>query len=658
MENFNVDDFDNAEELFEHAPCAYISALMDGTIIKANETFCRWTGFSKSELVTKRKLQELFTTGGKIFYETHISPLLQMQSFVNEIQVDLLRKNGKQLPTLFNAVVRKSKANEPLSLRVTLYDISDRKDFEKELILAKKRAEKAAQAKSEFISMLSHEIRTPMNAIIGIANLFESTELSGQQKEYLKTLKFSSEHLLGLINDILDFSKIEAGRAVLVEKSFNLKELIQSIALSLKVKADEKGILMDIRIDPRIPAFVTADPLKIGQVLTNLLGNAIKFTSRGSVGVEINLKQKFARSVSLEFKVCDTGIGISKDKLGSIFEEFVQADQEVSLTYGGTGLGLAISQKLVELYGSRIEVQSEPGKGSVFSFDLLLKIGAETNEILQLHEMKDSMPKKQAFHGLRALIVEDNNVNVFVLSRFLEGWGIEFEVAVNGQEGLEKAKQKNFDVILMDIRMPIMSGFQATQEIRNLQEAYFQKVPIIALSASTKVGLTDHLAGVPFTDFVGKPFKPEELFQKIALHCQRTLETKSQPQAAFAQLTPKIQDTKSQFTIAAYKEALGDDKDALQEVLSLIVESYKAMKPEIGQAIRAGDLQKIGNLSHKIKVSTRMLRAEKLESLLEKTKVEMAQAPFSNENSEIKVQAIQAELDHLVQLLTGEISRL
>jgi PAS domain S-box-containing protein len=658
MKNLNVDDFENAEELFEQAPCAYISALVDGTIIKANETFCKWTGYSKSELITKTKLQNLFTTGCKIFYETHVSPLLQMQSFVKEVQLDLLRKNGKQLPTLFNAVIRKTEMDQPFSMRVTLYDITDRKSFEKELILAKKRAEKAAQAKSEFISMLSHEIRTPMNAIIGIANLFESTDLSGRQKEYLKTLKFSSEHLLGLINDILDFSKIEAGRAVLIEKSFNLQELIQSIALALKVKADEKKIGLDVSVDPDIPTFLKADPLKIGQVLTNLLGNAIKFTSEGRVGITVSLKQKFARSVSLDFKIRDTGIGISDDKLNSIFEEFVQADQEVSLTYGGTGLGLAISQKLVELYGSRIQVQSQIGKGSEFSFNLLLKVGDTPEEALSLHEMKDSMPKKQAFHGLRALVVEDNNVNVFVLSRFLEGWGVEYEVASNGHEGLQKAQQKNFDLILMDIRMPVMSGFQATQEIRNLHDSYFQKVPIIALSASTKVGLTDHLSGVPFTDFVGKPFRPEELFQKIALHCQESLQGKSQPQAAFAQLTPRIEDTKAQFTVAKYREALGDDKDALQEVLSLIMESYQIMKVDIAEAIRSQDLQKIGNLAHKIKVSTQMLRAERLEKLFENLKADFDSSALPAEKIDVHIQIIQTELDHLIKLLNLEISNL
>lgn len=658
MKNFNVDDFENAEELFEHAPCAYISTLIDGTVVRANETFCKWTGFSKAELVMKVKLQDLFTTGGKIFYETHVSPLIQMQSFVSEIQLDILRKNGKELPTLFNAVVRKVAIGQPLSLRVTLYNISDRKNFEKELILAKKRAEKAAQAKSEFISMLSHEIRTPMNAIIGIANLFEATELSPKQKEYLRTLKFSSEHLLGLINDILDFSKIEAGRAVLVEKSFNLHELMFSIAMSLKVKADEKGVGVNVTIDPNVPTFIKADPLKIGQVLTNLLGNAIKFTSEGHVGITIGLKQKFARSVSLDFKVMDTGIGISADKLSSIFDEFVQADQEVSLTYGGTGLGLAISQKLIELYGSRIDVKSELGTGSEFSFNLVLKIGETTQEALDIHDMKDSMPKKQAFNGLKALIVEDNNVNVFVLSKFLESWGIEYEVASNGQEGLEKAQLRTFDVILMDIRMPIMSGFQATQEIRNLEGAYFKDIPIIALSASTKVGLTDHLAGVPFTDFVGKPFRPEELFQKIALHCRSSLETKVQPQAAFAQLTPRTEDSNSQFTIAAYREALGDDAEALQEVLSLIVQGYKTMKGELEIAIGANDPHKVSALAHKIRVSTQMLRAVPLETLLANIKSDLEKGTLAPDKATSYVQSVQSELELLIKLLEAEIARL
>jgi PAS domain S-box-containing protein len=362
---------ESAEDLYENAPCGYLSTLPDGTLIKVNQTLLRWTGYTREELLGRR-FQDLLTRGGRIFHETHYAPLLRMQGAVSEINLDLVDKAGQALPTLLNSTLLKDAAGAPLLVRTTLFHITDRKKYERELVAARKKAEEAARAKADFLSMVSHEIRTPMNAIIGIAHLLQETSLSARQFEYLRLLKFSSENLLNLLNGILDFSKMEAGKATLEERTFNIRQLVYSTFYALSAKAEEKQLSVRVEVDERLPAHLQGDPVKLGQVLTNLLSNAIKFTEKGSVTVALHVEELHADSVSVGFRVTDTGIGIPTDRLAHVFEEFTQASSDIALKYGGTGLGLAISRKLVELHGGALTVESVLGAGSCFSFSLRL----------------------------------------------------------------------------------------------------------------------------------------------------------------------------------------------------------------------------------------------------------------------------------------------
>lgn len=363
-----------------------------------------------------------------------------MKGFVNEVNFDLRGKQRQLLPVLVNTTQIKGENLKPLLNRTTVFNITDRKKYEQELLWAKKAAEEATRVKAEFLSTVSHEIRTPMNAIISIANLLQGMNPTQEQEEYFRILKFSADNLLHLINDILGYSKIEAGRVALAEKSISLQELVRSLLYSVNITAAEKGLEVKIDLDEKLPAHVMGDPVKIGQVLINLLSNAIKFTEKGYVLLKIQVLELTAEEVSLDFCVKDTGISIPQDKLQKVFNEFAQADYEINLKYGGTGLGLTISQKLLALYGSSLSVKSEEGKGTEFSFNLRLKLGEasafSTDIVIAGQEPATSL------QGVKLLLVDDNALNVMVVSKYLEKWGVDVEVAENGAEAIEKVAQK------------------------------------------------------------------------------------------------------------------------------------------------------------------------------------------------------------------------
>ena len=384
---------------------------------------------------------------------------------------------------------------------------------EEELLKAKEEAEKAAQAKETFLSTMSHEIRTPMNAIIGISNLLMSDKPRPDQLDNLSLLKFSSTNLLTLINDILDFNKIEAGKMDLESIDFNFKEVANNVIQTLKLRAEEKGLALMFNYQGGIPEHFIGDSIRLTQVLTNLVNNAIKFTSAGYVSLDIGgIKKNDA--YDLHVSVTDTGIGIPLDKQESIFENFTQAASSVTREYGGTGLGLAICRKILLLMGSEISVTSKPGDGSKFSFTLSLPVG-------KVKSLKESFKRKINEHqvvensNIYLLIAEDNHANQKVLSRFLDRWAFRYDFADNGLEAVNLVKEKPYSMVLMDIQMPVMDGFEAVRQIRAIQEPFHQQVPIFALTASVLLGVQEKVMAAGMNGYLGKPFDPDELYEKI-----------------------------------------------------------------------------------------------------------------------------------------------
>lgn len=376
----------------------------------------------------------------------------------------------------------------------------------------KEKAEASEKAKHQFLANMSHEIRTPMNAIKGMTDILIRRNPNEDQKEYLDGIKQSSDSLLVIINDILDISKIEAGKVELEQEIFSVNELVHNVHTIMQFKAEEKGLEL-IKDIPSENLYVQGDATRLRQILINLIGNAIKFTEKGLITTSVNSEQA-GEMLNLHFTVSDTGIGIDEDRMGKIFESFEQAYSDTTRKFGGTGLGLSISKKLVELHGGKIWVESEKGIGSQFHF-IIPYAKAETKaEVLLTDDSKTNIA--DALKGIRILLVEDNAFNIVVAKEELEDAieGVRIEVAENGLIALEKMKTSLFDIILMDVQMPVMNGFEATQAIRNL-EGEKANIPIIAMTANVLKEEVDLCYQAGMNDFIGKPFDTGELLSKI-----------------------------------------------------------------------------------------------------------------------------------------------
>ncbi len=484
----------------------------------------------------------------------------------------------------------------------------DRRTFERELVVAKEKAEDATKAKAQFVSTMSHEIRTPLNAVIGISHLLLDQDPKKEQVKNLQTLQYSANNLLALINDILDFSKIESEKVELEEIEYNIREMMDRLLAMLEFKATEKGIDLVVEMDPMLPSNVKGDPIRLNQIITNLLSNAIKFTDIGGVILSVQVVSQTATHIQTKFAITDTGIGIPQEKLSHIFDSFAQASTNTSRQYGGTGLGLAISKKLVEMHGGTIAVESKVGKGSKFEVSLMLrKVAADYQD----NDRVLLQPESYDMEGAKVLLAEDNEVNQMVAIQFLKKKGIEVDVARNGLAALEKIKSKKYDLVLMDLQMPEMDGYEATRRIRAMADPYFTEVPVIALTASTMSEVRKKVAASGMSDYISKPFSPEILYQTLGKHLGQIIAKDEGKHGLSNGFGERI-------AFERVMEFAFGDKPFYLELLEKIQAELQNFNVEFLNSIDNRDVDHVGFLSHRLSSSLKILELHVLNDNIEK----------------------------------------
>lgn len=496
-------------QLAELLPEMVFEANAKGVITFANDYLLDFFELTEEQVINKLSICKLFAQNSKVIVQDYLSHAVSLPE-LHSIELIAQKTNATTFPVLTHILATQTKGKVDKFMGI-LVDITERKEQEIELIKAKELAEEASKAKEQFLSVMSHEIRTPMNAIIGTTNLLFQEDPLERQMGYLKALKFSAENLLVLLNDILDFSKIEAGKFQIHNTTFNLHEIAEGVFSTFETIARQKNLSLELHFDKKIPKAIVGDPLRINQILANLISNSLKFTEKGTVTLKISSNSETKTHRIINFSVTDSGIGIPKEKIDDIFKEFSQVYSKKNHRFGGTGLGLTISKRLVELMGGNLELKTIMGQGSEFYFSLKLKKAAKKVALPEKQVVKNNV----SINGYRILVAEDNEINAMIALKFLKTWGAIADLAENGQQAVEKVNSNNYDLVLMDLEMPIMNGYEATKAIRELSDKKKNSTPIVALTASAMIDVRSRIKDTGMDGFILKPFKPSELLDKI-----------------------------------------------------------------------------------------------------------------------------------------------
>ncbi len=615
----------------------YVLDVNDGfRLVLTNQSGCEHYGLPKEKLLSMRVPD----------WDPDVGPeqLQQLLAAVKEkghlsIETRHYHSSGNIIPVEVSINHLKDESGEYVYGYIN--DISSRREMEKSLLQAKESAEALTKSKSQFLANMSHEIRTPMNAIIGLSHLALNKQMPSDVRDYLEKINHSSEGLLGILNDILDFSKMEAGKLIIENGHFNLNTILNNLNNMFSARAEEKHLEFGLEVSDDVPTDLIGDALRLQQILTNLVGNAFKFTERGKVAIKVLLQDAEGSHARLHFRVCDTGIGMSREDQEKLFKPFSQVDTSATRQFRGTGLGLVISHNLLNLMGGEFQIESAPGKGSIFSFDLLFSVASNElhHEVNHRHEKRragtlalDLRELGQALSGTRILVAEDNQINQQVVKEFLKLSGVNVDIANDGKEALQLLERHRYDAILMDVHMPEMGGVEATESVR--KQPQFKELPIIALTAGVTQEEREVCEAIGMNDFIAKPVNPEALIKTLCEWIKPKVAS-APPSDEASNDWADIEDDLPGFDLRMLKTMIGGSSEILQSLLQTFFADCAGESSVIMASIQKPDLVVAEKQLHRLKGAAGNLGAKALHQACEALDAQLKKGSYSAESLQV-----------------------
>ncbi len=561
----------------------------DGTIIDANESFCEMSGYSCDELIGK--------DGGEIFLDDEEKERMRKRNasrFEGEEDVYELRVLNKKRENRYWLVSAAPLVGDDGEIKGSIgihWDITQMKEMEFELKEAKRKAEESTKAKAMFLANMSHEIRTPLNGIVGMAEQLALSQLDGDQRYFTDIMRSASSTLLSIINDVLDISKIESGKFSIETISFNLNESVRNTLSIFEEKARTSGISLDVQLESDRGVMHLGDPHRISQVLFNIVGNAMKFTHNGYVKVTSNLRRGHNDICYVSFCVQDTGVGMDMAYLAKVFEAFSQEDSSITRKFGGSGLGLSIARSIIQIMGGTIQIQSEKGKGTRVDIQIPLRVSTDQTkqEIVEMTDLQKSLK------GLRVLAVEDNELNRMVLQVILKKCEVSVTIAHNGQEAVDLVRENDFDIVLMDVQMPILDGLEATKYIR---EELKLTIPIIGLSANAMREEVEICRQAGMNDYLVKPYSERALVEVMK---QWSADRRT------SDAMEVLEDSTTELDLSMLKQYVGNDLDVLKDVVGGYLEHLPPQLDRLELALVGSDVMALRHELHQLKASMEII---------------------------------------------------
>jgi PAS domain S-box-containing protein len=608
----------------------------EGNIQFANQSFCDLSGYSYFDLVGRNAANLFMNDAEQDLMKGKNQMRLEGISDAYEMEVN--NGKGEHRWWLISGAPHFNDRGEVVGSIGVHLDITDQKRMQLELIEARQQAEESSRSKEAFLANMSHEIRTPMNAILGMGRQLKKTTLAPKQQLFLDTINTAAENLLVIINDILDISKIEAGKLIIEQIGFSMSCLLSKAARIMMHKAEEKGLQMSFSTDATVPGILLGDPHRLNQVILNLVSNAIKFTEHGSVAIRCFMNHDGAAGELIYLEVKDTGIGMDEAFQRQLFQKFQQEDISVVRKYGGTGLGMSICKQLVELMGGAIRVTSEKGKGTAVLVSIPLLHGTEAD----LPVKKEMASDIGILQGKKILLVEDNEMNRLVATMVLNNYGALISEVVDGWEAVKAVRQHHYDLVLMDVQMPVMDGYEATRLIR---QSGYQQLPIVALTANAIKGEYEKCRKAGMNGYVSKPFEEDELIKTLAgmLGGTETMPPAERPIIA----------GKGLYSLEKLQQISPDDPVFLAKMLRLFLAEIPAAVQDIREAYEGHDLKKVQALAHRIKPALDNLCIQSLTNEIR----ELEQ--MAKEGNDLpRMEAIIQQLEEVIGLVAEEINNL